>query len=413
MSVLLSSLTKAAATEIGGRNLPISFDALGTLHSHCYHALGRPEIAEGLEHLQQWNEDEPEYRLSLGSNDLGEKIDGDNLEPTRETAGDELMEIYQICRARMIETERMPASVQAYAQRWSDWKEANELMDFTDLIETCLREVPTAPNSPDVMFVDEAQDLDLLEMSLIRKWGSRSESLYIVGDPDQAIFTWWGADPTAFTASQIPEENRWVLSQSYRVPIAVHAQAIRWISQMADREPVDYLPRNHEGDVRSINDNWKDPANAVSDAEHYLERGLSVMFLASCSYMLQPLIRILRETGTPFHNPYRRRNGAWNPLQRRWGQTTTGDRILAFLQMTQGGLWTAEDVNRWTEMVKVKGALNEKGRKIIKQLVDGEDGMLEWDAIHAVFTEEAVEAGLTGDLDWFEQQLTSDKKTAA
>ena len=30
MSVLISSLTKAAATEIGGRDLPISFDALGT-----------------------------------------------------------------------------------------------------------------------------------------------------------------------------------------------------------------------------------------------------------------------------------------------------------------------------------------------------------------------------------------------
>ena len=226
MSVLISSLTKAAATEIGGRNLPISFDALGTLHSHCYHALGRPDIAEGREHLQQWNEDEREYRLSLGSNDLGEKIDGDNLEPARETPGDELMEIYQICRARM-EIKRMPARVQAFAQRWSDWKEANGLTDFTGLIETCLREVPTAPNSPDVMFVDEAQDLDLLEMSLIRKWGSRSESLYIVGDPDQTIFTWRGADPSAFTASQIPEENRWVLSQSYRVPIAVHAQAIR------------------------------------------------------------------------------------------------------------------------------------------------------------------------------------------
>ena len=267
MSVLISSLTKAAATEIGGRNLPISFDALGTLHSHCYHALGRPEIAEGLEHLQQWNEEEPEYRLSLGSNDQGEKIDGDNLEPIRETDGDALMEIYQICRARMIETERMPASVQAFAQRWSDWKEANGLTDFTGLIETCLREVPTAPNSPDVMFVDEAQDLDLLEMSLIRKWGARSESLYIVGDPDQAIFTWRGADPTAFTASQIPEENRWVLSQSYRVPIAVHAQAIRWISQMADREPVDYLPRNHEGDVRSIKVNWKDPRQTRSPTQ--------------------------------------------------------------------------------------------------------------------------------------------------
>ena len=45
------------------------------------------------------------------------------------------------------------------------------------------------------------------------------------------------------------------------------------------------------------------------------------------------------------------------------GQTTTGDSGSSHsVQMTQGGLWTAEDVNRWTEMVKVKGALNDKGR---------------------------------------------------
>ena len=43
---LVTSLTKAAAAEIGARKLPISFDCLGTLHSHCYHALGQPEIAQ-------------------------------------------------------------------------------------------------------------------------------------------------------------------------------------------------------------------------------------------------------------------------------------------------------------------------------------------------------------------------------
>ena len=63
--------------------------------------MGEPQVAEGREHIEQWNEDEPEYRMSLGSTDLGGKIDGDNLEPARETMGDELMDLYQIHRARM------------------------------------------------------------------------------------------------------------------------------------------------------------------------------------------------------------------------------------------------------------------------------------------------------------------------
>ena len=57
--LLVTSLTKSAAAEINARNLPISFDSLGTLHSHCYHVLGQPQIAEGKEHLEQWNQEQP------------------------------------------------------------------------------------------------------------------------------------------------------------------------------------------------------------------------------------------------------------------------------------------------------------------------------------------------------------------
>ncbi len=413
--VLISSLTKAAATEIGGRGLPIHWDSLGTLHSHCYHALGEPEIAESRDHVLLWNEEEPEYRMSLGSGDLGGRIDGDNLKPERETPGDDMMSRYQMCRARM-ETERMPAPVQAFAKRWTDWKQRNGMVDFTDLIETCLREVDLAPGNPEVMFVDEAQDLDLLEMSLIRKWGAAAESLHIVGDPDQAIFTWRGADPGAFTAGRIPEENRQVLAQSYRVPAAVHAQAVRWISQVQGREPVEYRPRDHQGEVRSIEAGWKNPGPVVEDAGRYLAEGKTVMFLTTCSYMLKDLVQELRETGTPFHNPYRRRNGAWNPLQKRRGQTSTADRVLAFLRMTQGGMWTAEDMHRWTDMVRVKGTLN-NGRDAVKDLTDtlGFDGesYVDWTGLLEVLTPEAVEAGLSGDLDWFEEQMTAAKRSSA
>ena len=410
-TVLISSLTKAAATEIGGRGLPIHWDSLGTLHAHCYHALGEPEIADG-QCIEQWNEDEPEYRLSLGPTDLGGKIDGDNLEPVRETPGDQLMDLYQLHRARM-DTERMPAQVVAFGQRWKAWKEANGLMDFTDMIETCLRETDLAPGAPDLMFVDEAQDLNLLEMSLIRKWGTAAKSLHIVGDPDQAIFTWRGADPTAFTAAQIPQENRLILAQSYRVPRAVHAQAVRWISRIAGREPVEYRPRDHDGNVKSIDATWKHPGPAVVDAERYLSDGMTVMFLTTCSYMLEHLLRELRDSGTPFHNPYRRRNGAWNPLQKRRGQTSTADRVLAFMQMSLTGIWSAEDIIRWTEMVTIKGVLNAHGRETAKNLTDEDDGGVNWDGIRMTLTEDAIEAGLTGDLDFFEANLTAAKRPAA
>ena len=685
--VMVCSLTKTAAAEVASRGLPISWDSLGTLHSHCYHALGKPQIAEDRECVERWNEENPEYRMSLGSNDLGERIDGDNLEPTRETRGDALMEAYQIIRARM-EGENMPEPVRAFANRWRTWKEENGLLDFTDLIETCLQEVTDPPGGPDVIFVDEAQDLDLdlLEMSLIRKWGESAGSLYIVGDPDQCqpadtmvetasgpvriedldpekhrvltwdrhsqavlghgkkypfrkavrnytgrllsisaggrkskctpehrwlirwsnrdtancctylmrrgdrwrigwcqifdsdgtlrlsakatmekadeawilstnpdrrkasvdesvltaryglvaatfsdahptaeqlyriwesldpeeqaerarrcledhgreirhpmwkrgdsapgviervhemracnvvpglmsvpihdggkrnhwetitevdredfqgdvyslrvepcqtyiadgmvthncIYTWRGADPSAFTATDIPQENRSVLSQSYRVPVAVHARAVRWISNIEGREPVEYRPRDHQGEVRQIRANWGKPEDAVRDAEQYLEQGMSVMFLTTCSYMLQPLIRALRASGTPFHNPYRRRNGAWNPLQRRRGQTTTADRLLSFLKMNALGHWNAEDVVRWTDMVKVKGALNANGKKMVRTLTDTHDGTVEggyinWDDLYRVLTEEAISAGLEGNLAWLEGQTTAAK----
>ena len=72
---LVTSLTISAAAEIGARKLPISFDCLGTLHSHCYHALGQPEIAEGRDHIEAWNEANPEWTLSLGIKDGAQAVD--------------------------------------------------------------------------------------------------------------------------------------------------------------------------------------------------------------------------------------------------------------------------------------------------------------------------------------------------
>ncbi len=41
-SVLVTSFSRTAAAELAGRDLPLSPDRIGTLHSHCFHALGCP-----------------------------------------------------------------------------------------------------------------------------------------------------------------------------------------------------------------------------------------------------------------------------------------------------------------------------------------------------------------------------------
>ena len=53
----------------------------------------------------------------------------------------------------------------------------------------------------------------------------------------------------------------------------------------------------------------------LNTATEHLERGKNVMFLTSCGYMLRPIIAVLRKHGIPFHNPYRKSNGFWNPLR--------------------------------------------------------------------------------------------------
>jgi hypothetical protein len=63
---------------------------------------------------------------------------------------------------------------------------------------------------------------------------------------------------------------------------------------------------------RFARDGYKRTETAIiPDAVKHIEQGKTVMFLASCSYMLRPLIQVLRKQGIPFHNPYRKSNGFW------------------------------------------------------------------------------------------------------
>ena len=164
----------------------------------------------------------------------------------------------------------------------------------------------------------------------------------MAGNEDQLLYSWCGCTADAFLQPPVPESQKRVLHQSFRVPRAVHRVAQKWVETLTVREPKEYLPRDSDGEVRTEQKGtWKFPEPILADAEKYLAQGKTVMFLTACSYMLEPLKAVLRAAGIPFHNPYRRLRRDWNPLH--GSGTTTAARILAFLKPRQDVRATAPE----------------------------------------------------------------------
>jgi superfamily I DNA/RNA helicase len=365
--VLITSLTKAAAVEAAGRKIPIPKDRIGTLHAHAYAALGCPDIADTAENLNTFGELFPIYEMTpSGGFDIGDSPD----EITRSRSlGDDLLSAYQLARAKLQPRESWSGELTRFADNWEQYKDDNNFMDFEDLIENAANDVVHAPGNPYIIYGDEAQDWSPSEYKLCLRWAKEANSLVLFGDWDQALYVWRGSDPNLLKTLEVPEDRKRVLTQSYRVPRKVHALAQKWIRKVSNREDVDYEPRDEEGEVRKLHVTYRFPRRIVDDCRRYLDDGKTVMFLASCSFMLKPLINELRDAGMPFHNPYRKKNGLWNPMR-------GVQRVLEFLrpdEATHGDKarsWTFPELWKWIEIVSAKHMIHGMKSSIMKHAAD-------------------------------------------
>lgn len=372
---LITSLTRAAAAEIASRvefGWDFSADQVGTLHSHARRAIGHPEIVGTAEQIEDWNKtfasNHDGWTLSLAPFGKDSQEDGRTLS----NYGDATYLASLTYRAMMLPKERWPNDVRNFHDSFSSWKTLNNLHDFTDLVEICNRDVDRSPINPDLIFVDEAQDHDRLELSLIRKWSRDVEQLVVCGDPDQNLYEWRGAEPDAFFATEIPPENYRVLKQSYRVPQKVHSYALKMIRRITERKEFEYLPKVDRGQLIPAYIKLKDPTRAVDAIIAESEKAASVMVLASCEYQLGGIIKQLRNAGVPFHNPFSDR-GQFNPLSDRGG-VSSPQRLLAFLRSSDkffgeaARLWTYGELDLWLDPIKSDGLLRRGAKKKIETM---------------------------------------------
>ena len=121
-------------------------------------------------------------------------------------------------RARMIPPERYPEQAgaarrhpprrtEAIAAAYAAYEEAKRrrrprLFDFDDLLAACRAIMESQPDEAAAqrwrnqhLLVDEFQDVNPLQFALLRSWMGEESTVAVVGDPDQAIYGWNGADP--------------------------------------------------------------------------------------------------------------------------------------------------------------------------------------------------------------------------
>ncbi|GEM_PF-1674017 len=139
-------------------------------------------------------------------------------------------------------------------------REAHILL-FDDFSLAALRLLRSNPEIRDfcrrkykAVFVDEFQDLDAAQFLLVKELAGLGESLTVVGDDDQCIFTWRGADPSYLRDfERLFEGTRTLhLPVNYRSSPAVVEAAAQVIAHNHDRIPKKQTAIRTEGRDRIL-----------------------------------------------------------------------------------------------------------------------------------------------------------------
>lgn len=452
-STMIVSFTTTAAAAIAdavneaalrsGTGIAIPDRNIGTLHSLGFRAIGTPDVALDPKKITGWNDTCPaDWRIRPDGRrstpdmaaETGMLGGAEALEEVR--SGDALLGQMELLRATLTPEEDWPQRVRSFATRWDEWKRDNGLADFGDMILGALDRAldgEPAPGRPEVFIVDEAQDLTPAELALAFLWGGAAGVTVLAFDDDQSINAWRGADASPLLRLGTDENGQprgdveivdRVLEQSYRIPSSVHSVAERWVHRIppnARHEKV-YNPRAEVGHCYTAGLTLNDP-RLISHIREDVEAGRSVMVIASCGYMLTPVLTGLRQQGIPFANRYRPAEPRWNPLRRPAKGLGLAERVYRYLVVDQSlpertlydrhgepagteqrwRYWTGDDIRAWLPLVRTFG----EGR--VRILANGAksraetlpDGPVPWPLIADLFTDvTALEWAVAPDIEF-------------
>jgi DNA helicase-2/ATP-dependent DNA helicase PcrA len=146
-------------------------------------------------------------------------------------------------------------------QRYQEDLRRNNALDFEDLLAFVVllfRRFPEVLRSYQdlcrYVMVDEFQDTNLIQYHLIKQIGQRHRNIFVVGDDDQSIYRWRGADVGNILnfEKDFPEANVIALEQNYRSTQHILQAANHVVLQNRFRKEKTLWTENPEGDLLTL-----------------------------------------------------------------------------------------------------------------------------------------------------------------
>ncbi len=201
-----------------------------------------------------------------------------------------------------------PTVARIYAE-YEQEKDDRNMVDFDDLLDRCRHALTTDRRFADAqrwrfrhLYVDEFQDVNPLQFDLLAAWlGGRTE-LCAVGDPDQAIYGWNGADADHLNRFDVhfPGATVLELRQNYRSTPQILRVAAR---ALVGREP---LSANKDGGPDPVVAGYTDQrteaaaiARNVRDRRGPDGRWRDQAVLVRTNAQTEPVVNAMRDAGIP------------------------------------------------------------------------------------------------------------------
>ena len=247
--VAVLTFTRQAANELRRRLRALGLrDTIiaGTFHS----------VALGLLR-QRWDEQGKSHPVVVADR---RRLIGEVIGPKRTANINDLSADIDWARSRNITADRYASAIQSSGRRslapvadvakvMSDvqlLKRKRGVIDLDDLLSLTIDAMRDDNNFANIvhwkirhLFVDEAQDLNPLQLAVLDQWRVGRDDLTLVGDPSQSIYGFNGADPSVLTAleQRFPGIEVIRLSANYRCTPQVVQAGLRALSHLPTPSP--------------------------------------------------------------------------------------------------------------------------------------------------------------------------------